>query len=157
MAPRQAPYKRRLAGRACEGRNARGRWTKTLPYIVTRLGLGLAVWCPPRRSPASASRYVTRRKYGTVHVKLVKVTVPAPHGRAHGESRNGMRGITCRGGCKISDAELHKFGQAAPHMVTPKANPGQPPPDVFVIQLDVVRKEWTRRKSQPKTTKPNET
>jgi hypothetical protein len=74
-------------------------WTKTLPYIVTRLGLGLAVWCPPRRSPASASHYVTRRKYGTVHVKLAKVTVPALHGRAgRGESRNGMRGIRCGGG-----------------------------------------------------------
>ena len=58
----------------------RGGWTKTLSYIVTRLGLGLAVWCPPKRSPASASRYVTRRKYGTEHVKLAKVTVPALHG-----------------------------------------------------------------------------
>lgn len=57
---------------------------------------------------------------------------------------------------KISDPELHKSGQAAPHMVTPKANPGQPPPDVFVIQLDAVRKGWKRRKSQPKTTKPTE-
>jgi hypothetical protein len=26
----------------------------------------------------------------------------------------------------------------------------------FVIQLDEARKEWKRRKSQPKTTKPNE-
>jgi hypothetical protein len=57
---------------------------------------------------------------------------------------------------KMSDVELRKFGQAAQHMVSPKANPGQPPPEVFVIQLDEARKEWKRRKSPPKTTKPNE-
>jgi hypothetical protein len=57
---------------------------------------------------------------------------------------------------KMSDAELRTFGQAAQHVVSPKANPGQPPPEVFVIQLDEARKEWKRRKSQPKTTKPNE-
>jgi hypothetical protein len=57
---------------------------------------------------------------------------------------------------KMSDAELRTFGQAAQRMVSPKANPGQPPPEVFVIQLDEARKEWKRRKSQPKMTKPNE-
>jgi hypothetical protein len=57
---------------------------------------------------------------------------------------------------KMSDAELRTFGQATQHMVSPKANPGQPPPEVFVIQLDEARKEWKRRKSQPKMTKPNE-
>ena len=58
---------------------------------------------------------------------------------------------------KMSDAELRTFGQAAQHMVSPKANPDQAPPELFVIQLDEARKEWKRRKSQPKTTKPNET
>jgi hypothetical protein len=57
---------------------------------------------------------------------------------------------------KMSDVELRKFGQAAQHMVSPKANPGQPPREVFVIQLEEARKEWKRRKSQPKMTKPNE-
>ena len=57
---------------------------------------------------------------------------------------------------KMSDAELRTFGQAVQHMVSPKANPDQAPPEVFVIQLDEARKEWKRRKSQPKTTKPNE-
>ncbi len=57
---------------------------------------------------------------------------------------------------KMSDVELRKFGQATQHMVSPKANPGQPPQEVFAIQLDEARKEWKRRKSQPKTTKPNE-
>jgi hypothetical protein len=57
---------------------------------------------------------------------------------------------------KMSDVELRKFGQAAQHMVSPKANPGQPPREVFVIQLEEARKEWKRRKSQPKATKPNE-
>ena len=58
---------------------------------------------------------------------------------------------------KMSDVELRKFGQATQHTVPPpKANPDQAPPEVFVIQLDEARKEWKRRKSQPKTTKPNE-
>jgi hypothetical protein len=57
---------------------------------------------------------------------------------------------------KMSDADLRTFGQAAQHMVSSKANPGQPPPEVFVIQLDEARIEWKRRKSQPKMTKPNE-
>jgi hypothetical protein len=57
---------------------------------------------------------------------------------------------------KMSDAELRTFGQAAQHMVSPKANPGQSPPEAFVIQLDEARIEWKRRKSQPKMTKPNE-
>ena len=57
---------------------------------------------------------------------------------------------------KMSDVELRKFGQATQHMVSPKETPGQPPQEVFAIQLDEARKEWKRRKSQPKTTKPNE-
>jgi hypothetical protein len=57
---------------------------------------------------------------------------------------------------KMSDEQLRAFGQAAQHVVSPKTNPGQPPPGVFVIQLDEARKEWKRRKRQPKTTKPNE-
>ena len=57
---------------------------------------------------------------------------------------------------KMSDAELRTFGQAAQQMVSPKANRGQPRPEVFVIQLDEARKEWKRRKSQPKKTRPNE-
>jgi hypothetical protein len=56
---------------------------------------------------------------------------------------------------KMSDAELRTFGQAAQRMVSPKANTGQPPPEV-VIQLDEARKEWKRRKSQPRMPKPNE-
>ena len=57
---------------------------------------------------------------------------------------------------KMSDADLRMFGQAAQRVVSPKANPGPPPREVCVIQLDEARKEWKRRKSQPKTTKPNE-
>jgi hypothetical protein len=56
----------------------------------------------------------------------------------------------------MSDAELRTFGQAAQHMVSSKANPGQPPPKMFVIQLDGARIEWKRRKSQPKMTEPSE-
>jgi hypothetical protein len=50
----------------------------------------------------------------------------------------------------MSDVELHKFGQAAQRMMPPKANPGQPPPEVFVIQLGEARIEWNRRESHPK-------
>ena len=57
---------------------------------------------------------------------------------------------------KMSDVELRKFGQAAQRMISPKANPGQRPPEVFVIQLGEARIEWKRRKSRPKMTKPNE-
>jgi hypothetical protein len=57
---------------------------------------------------------------------------------------------------KMSDAELRAFAQAAEHMVSPKAHLGQPHREMFVIQLDEARKEWNRRKSQPKITKPNE-
>jgi hypothetical protein len=53
---------------------------------------------------------------------------------------------------KMSDAELRAFGQAGEHMVSPKAHLGQPHREMFVIQLDEARKEWKRRKSQPKTT-----
>jgi hypothetical protein len=58
---------------------------------------------------------------------------------------------------KMSDAELRTFGQAAQRMMSPKASPSQPPPEVLVIQLEEARKEWKRRKTQSKTTKPNET
>lgn len=58
---------------------------------------------------------------------------------------------------KMSDAELRTFGQAAQHMVSRKANLGQPHTEVFVIQMDEARNEWKRRKSQPKKTKPNQT
>ncbi len=57
---------------------------------------------------------------------------------------------------EMSDAELRTFGQAAQHMVSPKAHLDQPAREVFVIQLDEARKEWKRRKGQPKKTKPNE-
>jgi len=35
-------------------------------------------------------------------------------------------------------------------VLSPKTNPGQPPPGVFVIQLDEARKEWKRRKDSQK-------
>jgi hypothetical protein len=36
---------------------------------------------------------------------------------------------------KLTDDELRKFGRAAAHMVSPKANMGQPPGETFVLQL----------------------
>ena len=54
---------------------------------------------------------------------------------------------------KMSDAELLTFGQAVQHVVSPRVNPGQPPPEVFGFQLDEARKVWKRRKCQPKTTR----
>ncbi len=51
-----------------------------------------------------------------------------------GERRERLR--------KMSGGELRMFGQAAQHMVSPKANPGQPPREVFMIQLDEERKGW---------------
>jgi hypothetical protein len=45
---------------------------------------------------------------------------------------------------EMSDTKtgLRTFGQAAQRMVSPNANPGQPPPGVFVIQLGEARLEW---------------
>jgi hypothetical protein len=43
---------------------------------------------------------------------------------------------------KMSDAGLRTFGQAAQRMVSPNANPGQPPLGVFLIQLGEARLEW---------------
>ena len=53
---------------------------------------------------------------------------------------------------KMSDEELRKFGRAAAHMVSPKANMGQPPRETFVIQLAEARAEWARRHPKKPTT-----
>lgn len=45
----------------------------------------------------------------------------------------------------MSDQELQRFGQAAKFMCLPGANSGEPPRQVFVIQLEEARKEWKRR------------
>jgi hypothetical protein len=39
----------------------------------------------------------------------------------------------------MSDEELRKFGEAAKYMVSPRANMGKPPREVFVIQLEEAR------------------
>ena len=46
---------------------------------------------------------------------------------------------------KMSDSELLRFGRAARSMCDPKTNLGQPPRQVFVIQLNEARVEWKRR------------
>ena len=46
---------------------------------------------------------------------------------------------------KMSDAELLRFGKAARYMTSPYANMGQPPREVFVIQLTEARAEFKRR------------
>ncbi len=53
---------------------------------------------------------------------------------------------------KMTDDELRKFGRAAAHMVSPKANMGQPPRETFVVQLAEARAEWTRRHPKRPTT-----
>jgi len=49
---------------------------------------------------------------------------------------------------KMSDQELLRFGQSAKYMCSPGANSGEPPRQVFLIQLREVRSEWERRKSE---------
>jgi hypothetical protein len=49
---------------------------------------------------------------------------------------------------KMSDQELLRFGQSAKYMCSPGANSGEPPRQVFLIQLREVRTEWERRKSE---------
>jgi hypothetical protein len=46
---------------------------------------------------------------------------------------------------KMTDDQLREFGKAAQYMVTPWANLGKPPRDVFVIQLRECIAEWRRR------------
>jgi hypothetical protein len=45
----------------------------------------------------------------------------------------------------MSDEELKQFGKACRDMLTPQANLGRPPREVFVIQLQEARREWRRR------------
>jgi hypothetical protein len=46
---------------------------------------------------------------------------------------------------RMPDGELIQFGKACRDMLTPQANLGRPPREVFVIQLQEERKEWRRR------------
>jgi hypothetical protein len=45
----------------------------------------------------------------------------------------------------MSDEELIRFGKACRELLTPQANLGRPPREVFVVQLQEARKEWRRR------------
>ena len=49
---------------------------------------------------------------------------------------------------KMKDQELLRFGQAAKYMCSSGANFGEPPRQVFLIQLREVRTEWERRQSE---------
>ncbi|MGB9468258.1 MAG: hypothetical protein WBQ59_02810 [Candidatus Acidiferrum sp.] len=49
---------------------------------------------------------------------------------------------------RMSDEELTQFGKACRDMLTPQANLGRPPREVFVIQLQEARKGWRRRYSK---------
>jgi hypothetical protein len=46
---------------------------------------------------------------------------------------------------RMSDEELKQFGKACRDMLTPQANLGRTPREVFVIQLQEAWKEWRRR------------
>ncbi len=48
----------------------------------------------------------------------------------------------------MSEEELIRFGEACRGMLTPQANLGRPPRELFVIQLQEARKEWRRRHSK---------
>jgi hypothetical protein len=46
---------------------------------------------------------------------------------------------------KMSDEQVHRFGQAAQYMCSPAANGGKPPRESFVTQLEEAKAEWRRR------------
>ena len=46
---------------------------------------------------------------------------------------------------EMSDEKLLQFGRDAKYMCSPSANLGQPPREVFVIQLREAKLEWRRR------------
>jgi hypothetical protein len=50
----------------------------------------------------------------------------------------------------IDDRMLKRWGAAAARLCSPKSNRGDPPREVFVVQLREARAEWPRR--HPKTT-----
>ena len=46
---------------------------------------------------------------------------------------------------RMSDRELIQYGKACRGLVTPQANLGRPPREVFAMQLQEARKQWRRR------------
>jgi hypothetical protein len=48
-------------------------------------------------------------------------------------------------GIDVSGFNLEQFGKACRELLTPQANLGRPPREVFVIQLQEARKKWGRR------------
>ena len=46
---------------------------------------------------------------------------------------------------KMTDQQLLRFGQTARYMCSSGANLGEPPREIFVVQLREVRTEWQRR------------
>jgi hypothetical protein len=50
---------------------------------------------------------------------------------------------------KMTDEQLLRYGVVARYMSSPEANPGKPPREDFVIQLDEARAEWRRRNPKP--------
>ena len=51
---------------------------------------------------------------------------------------------------KMSDTQLRKFGEASKFMCLPAASWGEPPREVFVVQLREAREEWRRRQDLKK-------
>lgn len=51
---------------------------------------------------------------------------------------------------EMSGEELFQFGRDAKYMCSPYANLGQPPREVFVIQLKEAKLEWQRRQMADK-------
>jgi hypothetical protein len=51
---------------------------------------------------------------------------------------------------RVSGDGLIQFGKSCQELLTPQANLGRPPREVFVIQLQEARKEWRRRHPKPR-------
>jgi hypothetical protein len=47
--------------------------------------------------------------------------------------------------CKMSDAELLRFGMIAKYMCSQEANPEHPSPQDFALQLNEAQREWNKR------------
>jgi hypothetical protein len=54
---------------------------------------------------------------------------------------------------EMSDEKLLQFGRDARYMCSPYANLGQPPREVFVIQLKEAKLEWRSRQKVDKLAK----
>ena len=115
---------------------------------------------PPKTPAANASRYVTTclqcdaQHKVKVRQRTGLIEVWAIHDRFAGLRQGSQLCNTCPTWDACGEwRRLHERKPSHRRMVTRKANPGQPPPDVFVIQLGRDTKRMEAKKKPAKNDK----